>query len=175
MLERLLLVWLAVVAAVGLRAEPIRLESTGMRCGITYHHTDNRFIQTEAYTRWNIPTLWDLGAAWTLRPQVDLSAGWLSGRGEDGFVGTMGPVFKLAQDRFPLSLTGGISATFLSRETFGNKDFGIWYQFTSHLGLQLRVGSHLDLGYRFQHMSNAGLGCHNPGLNLNMFTVGYAF
>jgi hypothetical protein len=151
------------------------LESVGVRSGLSSSSDENRFSQTEAYTRWNVPTLWALGREWHLRPQVDLSVGWLTGRGEDGFVGTFGPAFKLQKGEFPLALVGGVSGTVLSHEVFRNKNFGMWFQFTSNVGLQLRLGSHLDLGYRFQHMSNAGLSNHNPGLNLHMFTAGYAF
>ena len=31
------------------------------------------------------------------------------------------------------------------------------------------------MGYRFQHMSNAGLASENPGLNLHMIEVRWAF
>jgi hypothetical protein len=35
--------------------------------------------------------------------------------------------------------------------------------------------AHWRLSYRFQHMSNAGLSLQNPGLNMNMFSLGYIF
>jgi hypothetical protein len=42
-------------------------------------------------------------------------------------------------------------------------------------GLSFEISSRIRLSYRFQHMSNAGLGLHNPGLNLNMFGISYVF
>lgn len=63
----------------------------------------------------------------------------------------------------------------LSRHDFGSKDFGELFQFTSHIGLNLDLWEHLRLGYRFQHMSNAGLSGHNPGLNLHMLSMSYLF
>jgi hypothetical protein len=63
----------------------------------------------------------------------------------------------------------------LSQSDFGAKDFGVPFQFTSHVGLNWDVTSHWRLGYRFQHMSNAGLDAHNPGLNMHMFGLSYLF
>jgi hypothetical protein len=163
------------VVVTGARAGDFALESAGLRAGVSYHCPEDRFLQTEGFTKWSLPWSWDLGAKWTLRPQLDLSAGWLSGRGNDGFVGTIGPTLRLSRDGLPLALTAGISPTILSDTEYGSKDFGFPLQFTSHVGLEWQPHAHIDVGYRFQHMSNAGLGEQNPGLNLHMFTIGYVF
>jgi hypothetical protein len=88
---------------------------------------------------------------------------------------TAGPRLDLGVGQFPLSLRGGISPTLLTQWDFPSKDFAIPFQFTSHLGLDLDVGHHLHLGYRFQHMSNARLGRTNPGLNLHVVSLSYRF
>ncbi len=150
-------------------------ESVGARCGISSHSSANRFIQTELWAAWNLMAPQDLGGKWSLRFQFDSCAGWLSGRGADGFVGGVGPALEIGRERLPVSLRGGVSPTLLSRDSFGNKDFGILFQLTSHVGVEIHVLPHVDIGYRFQHMSNAGLGLHNPGLNLHMFSLNYAF
>jgi hypothetical protein len=49
------------------------------------------------------------------------------------------------------------------------------FQFTSHLGVNWDFAPHWRVGYRFQHMSNAGLATPNPGLNLHIFSVSYRF
>jgi Lipid A 3-O-deacylase (PagL) len=81
----------------------------------------------------------------------------------------------LTRGKFPLSLEGGVSPTGLSRYDFGAKNFGTYFQFTSHLGLNWDILPRVRLSYRFQHMSNAGLSRHNPGLNLHMLGVSYLF
>jgi hypothetical protein len=63
----------------------------------------------------------------------------------------------------------------LSRYDFPSKDFGQFFQFTSHAGINFDVSRRFRLGYRFEHMSNAGFSSPNPGLNLNIFSVGYLF
>ena len=165
---------LLVATASGWAGE-FRIESAGIRSGFHEPGGSDSFRQTEGFANWNLPWHWDLGRAWELRCRLDLTAGCLTGEGENGFVGTIGPSLVLEQGRFPLVLVGGVSPTVLSRDTFGSTDFGVPFQFTSHVGLRCHLGSHFDVGYRFQHMSNAHLSDHNPGLDLHMFTLGYRF
>lgn len=164
-----------VACAVVVRAGGDCWESVGARSGISMHSSANRFIQSEIYSTWNLAPSQDLGRNWSFRFELDTCAGWLSGRGADGFAGGAGPAFEFEWKGLPVALRGGISPTLLSRDSFGNRNFGILFQLTSHVGLEFHVLPHVDIGYRFQHMSNAGLGLHNPGLNLHMFSLGYAF
>ena len=69
----------------------------------------------------------------------------------------------------------GWSPTAISDYEFTAKDLGSFYQFTTHVGLNVDVFSHLRVGYRFQHMSNGGFIHPNPGLNLHFFGVSYLF
>ena len=48
-------------------------------------------------------------------------------------------------------------------------------QFTSHAGFGCRIYKQLSAGYRFQHMSNASISRHNPGLDLHMCELSYRF
>ena len=72
-------------------------------------------------------------------------------------------------------LEGGISPTLLSRYRFETQDLGFPFQFSNHIGLNWDMGWHLRLSYRFQHMSNSGLGVPNLGLNLHMVGLSYRF
>ena len=165
---------LCLATAVG-RAEDFRLESAGARYGFSSDDRSDDFKQAEAFLNWNLPWRWDLGSDWDLQSRLDLSAGWLGGDGEDGAIGTVGPSLVLARGGWPLSLEGGLSPTLLSRFVFGPRNFGNNLQFTSHVGLNLDLGPHLRLDYRYQHMSNAGLSSPNPGLNLHFFALSYRF
>ena len=65
--------------------------------------------------------------------------------------------------------------TLLSRHDFSERDVGSLVQFTSYIGLNWDLSSRFRIGYRFQHMSNAGLGSPNPGLNLQVLAASYRF
>ena len=152
-----------------------RWESVGLRYGISASSFNSLFQQSEAFARVDMPWQWVLAEHWRLQTRLDASAGWLSGSGDDGFIGTLGPSVGIKHERFPVGIEAGCSPTLLSRDRFGNTDFGIPFQFTTFLGLSADIGKRWGAGYRFQHMSNAGFGSDNPGLNMHMFSVRYRF
>jgi lipid A 3-O-deacylase len=169
-----LITCLLLSGAVG-RAEDFRLESVGARGGISANLTGRSFNQAEVFANWNLPWAWDLGKEWHLQSRLDFSAGWLRDRGYNAAIGTVGPSLVLSRERLPVSLEGGISPTLLSQHDFESRDFGTYIQFTSHVGLNWDFAAHWRLGYRLQHMSNAGLGSHDRGLNMHLFALSYVF
>jgi hypothetical protein len=165
--------WLAGVLLA--RADGFQLESGGMRGGVSKRKHGETFSQVEGFVNWNAPWRWDYDSGWHLQTRLDLTAGWLSGRGDDGFIGTIGPTLELGRKHFPLTLAVGSSPTILSRYHFGHTDFGIPLQFTTHGDVSWEIGSHVAVEFRYQHMSNAEIGPSNPGLNLYMLGVGWRF
>ena len=163
------------IAAGVTNAEGFHLESTGARFGFYASGAGSHFYQADVFANSDLPWGWDLGSRWSLQSRFDGSIGWLG----DSFAGaaiiSVGPSLSLRCQNLPVSLEAGLSGTVLSRSDFRDKDFGTLFQFTSHAGLNFDVTRRIQLGYRFQHMSNAGLGRHNPGLNLHMFGLSYLF
>ncbi len=149
--------------------------TVGTRGGVSVDSGFGQFRQVETFADMNLPWQWNFCSDWRFQPRVDASVGWLEGEHDNAFVGTAGPLVELHKGNFPLVLEGGSSPTILSRDRFGNKDFGDRFQFTSHIGLTWYVTEHISVGYRFQHMSNAGISSHNPGLNLQMLEASYSF
>jgi hypothetical protein len=156
------------------QAQEFRFQSVGARIGFGAENTSNHFLQSEAFLNYNL-WRWCLSTNWHLQSRVGTSAGWLGQRGDNVFIGTMGLILELSRARFPLSLEGGFSPTYISRYHFSSTSLGANTQFTSHVGLNWDVTSHWRAGYRFQHMSNAGIKEPNPGFNLHVVFVGYLF
>jgi lipid A 3-O-deacylase len=169
-----LIVTLLLAAAAG-GAEDFRLESAGVRFGIPADPQGQGFQQGEAFVDWNLPWEWSLGPHWHAQSRADLSAGWLGRDRADAAIMTLGPTLVVGYDRFPVTLEGGASLTGLSRDQFGSRTFSTLFQFTSHIGINWDFAAHLRAGYRFQHMSNAGIKEPNPGLNLHVLAVSYLF
>lgn len=155
-------------------AQTFELESTGVRFGASPTEAAHDFHEADAFLNCNLPWSWDLGT-WFVRLRLDSSAGWLGDPNNDAFIGKLGPTCVVADKETPLSIEGGVSPTVLSHSEFDSKDFGGAFQITAHAGLNVDLGQHFRVGYRFQHMSNAGLFKHNPGLNLHMLAVSYRF
>jgi hypothetical protein len=170
------LVWICGFAAASSGpAADFSVDSLGARYGFLPSSSRGDFRQAEAYSNWKLPWVWNINTNWSLATRLDLSAGSLYKHPEVGFVGTLGQSVVLERKGLPFALVSGVSPTLISRYRYGDTDFGEPFQFTSQIGLSWRPGAHLELSYRFQHMSNAGINDNNSGLNLHMFGIGYRF
>jgi Lipid A 3-O-deacylase (PagL). len=147
----------------------------GVRGGTSLNERSKTFRQVEAHLDFQLPWKWNLGENFSVRSRLDTAAGWLRGDDQDGFVGRVGPSLELWRRHFPLSLEGGSSPTYISRYAFRERNYGVHFQFTTHIGLNWNVTEHVRFAYRYQHMSNAGIGTPNPGLNLHMLGLSYRF
>jgi hypothetical protein len=147
---------------------------TGVQTGVSYRD-DESFMSVGWAAGHALPWSWRWSSGASLETGSDWSLGILYGGGSTGVIATVGPraVLHTASRLWELDL--GVSAALLSRTEFGEVDFGSVIQFISHFGVSRRMGEHFDLGYRFQHMSNAGLDRENPGLNLHLLRFSYRF
>ncbi len=166
---------LAVFEVCPVHAFDLKLESSGVRGAFSNPFNYARFYHVEAYVNLNLPWRWKPGEDWTIQSRLDLTGGWMNGRGEDAAFATAGPSFEFGWKEYPLTLDLGCSPTVLSRDQFGNTDFGTIFQFTTHAGLNWKPGSRWTVGCRFEHLSNAGIGSSNPGVNLYSFGAGWRF
>jgi hypothetical protein len=174
LISRVLLCMLSYTAATSL-AQEFRLESAGVRGGTGATHSVQYFCETDAFADWNLPWRWSLGANWHLQPRLDISAGWLGERGDNAFVGSLGPSIVVLPPSLPLSIEGGVSPAGISRFTYEGRDLGSTLQFITHAGVNWDFARRWRIGYRFQHMSNGDLSSPNPGLNMNMLVLSYVF
>jgi lipid A 3-O-deacylase len=156
-------------------AQQFHLESAGGRFGFYPFGAGSHFYEADAFTDWDLPWNADLGGRWRLQSRLDSSMGWLGEAAANAVIGSVGPTLVFARENSRVSFEAGVSATGLSRSDFRDKNFGQPLQFTSHAGLNFDIASRIRLSYRLQHMSNAGLSSHNPGLNMHMFGVSYLF
>jgi hypothetical protein len=151
------------------------LESFGALGGIPGNNSSRFFNQAEFVADWTLPLGWELGKDWHLQSRLDLTGGWLGDFGNNAGIFTAGPSLVLARPPFPVTLVGGVSPTILTRTIFGSKDFGINFQFTTYIGLDVNFARHWRFTYHYQHMSDAHLSDKNPALNMQMFGISYVF
>ena len=167
------LIFLTISSPILCEANMLGLAALGVRGGVSDSTNEQYFEQYELFTSHKLPWAWNLPAGWTFETRVNVTAGALIGGGGTAFVGTVGPEIALAWNGF--SLFAGASPTYLSKEKFEVEDFGGEFQLTTHAGLSYQFFREFAVGYRIQHMSNAGIYDSNPGLNLHMFELKYLF
>lgn len=144
----------------------------GTRLGIS----ENPHVRhAEAFADWQIPGALELGAGFALKAYVSGSLGWLGDDHNDTVTGSLGPSLRLRYEPLPVALVFGSAPTFLGRNHLGGRNMGCAFQFTSHVGLMWEVIPGWELGYRAQHISNAGIGSDNPGLNSHFAVLAWRF
>jgi opacity protein-like surface antigen len=120
---------------------------------------------------WHVGGYWDLGIGYWTRDALPDQNGDITEIG-------LTPVFRLQRN----TLQGpyaeiGIGFHLLSKTTIGDKRFSTLFQFGDHLGFGYRFGvkSAWDVGYRYQHLSNANIKKPNNGISFNQVRLQYHF
>jgi lipid A 3-O-deacylase len=129
--------------------------------------------------QWGWKSRWFQGGSWHVGGYWDLALGqwrhkFLPGSNEDITEIGLTPVFRLQQNNLKGPyLEAGIGVHLLSRTSLANKRFSTRYQFGEHIGVGFRFGarSAFDLGYRFQHLSNADIKRPNDGISFHQLRL----
>jgi len=136
--------------------------------------------------RWNLGGNWWRTGNWSIASYVELSLAYWDGKpgttGEDDlFDFGLTPVLRWQRDPGQGGIAPfvevGVGAHGHTEDGIGDEDFDIPFAFGSHVGGGVRFGAagRYELVYRYQHLSNAGLGDENPGINFHVFQFGYHF
>jgi len=136
-------------------------------------------LQWDWEKRWFTEGDWSLGGYW------EAEASYWKGDGPSPEKDVYGlgftPVFRFERNVIngmaPYAELGIGMHQFSTSKIHGGKSMGTTFEFGDHLGFGVRFGQDLkyDLGYRFQHFSNAGLSDNNPGINFNEIRLRYSF
>jgi lipid A 3-O-deacylase len=151
------------------------------------HGSSNVADMARVGALWNWDKQWFTEGDWMVTGFWEATLGtW---RGIDSVAGNnqtidevgLTPVFRLQQSNlsgFAPYAEGAFSFHLIS-PTFinANRKFGSSLQFSEHIGFGVRFGDHheFDLGYCFQHLSNAGIKEPNQGINFSEVRFAYHF
>jgi hypothetical protein len=160
----ILLAFLLLLPAAPLWAAP-QGTSLGLRAGYARNHEED-FSHYEIFASRDLIDVPVPFGRFGLRLQG--TAGVLHGPEDDALTASLGPAFSLATPNGKWEIELGSRAGYLSRYRFDQINLGGNFQFISHLGILTRLSPNFGLGYLFQHISNANIYDHNPGLNLHM-------
>ena len=145
----------------------------GVRAG---HDIDQvRLDLVEIFVARRLPWTYRFASGAEARTSAELAAGTLRAAGTRGYLGRLGGTLAYHTPGGRWVFEVGTSIAGLSESRFGDYDLGGQVQFVSHLGLRLHLGEAFALGYRVQHLSNAGLDTPNPGLDSQALELRYRF
>ena len=131
------------------------------------------FEQFDAFVAMKIPGGWSYKSGWEIGFRLNGSVGVLQGGGDEGFIGTLSPGIVFRKPDWRLTIDGGPGLGFLTQEHYGRQDIGGPVQIIGHGALTIDLGSNLALGWRFHHMSDAGMYGTNRGVDLHLFELSY--
>ena len=146
----------------------------GLRGGVSSSSNEEDFTQIEAYAVYRLPWSW-VSSGWTLATELETTVGVLTAGGDRGAVISVGPGMALTNPAAWFVLRVGVNPTFLSEDIYGDEDLGGQFHFTSHISLDFGITPNLLIGYRFHHISNAGIEKQNPGVDVNFLQLSYSF
>jgi hypothetical protein len=139
-------------------------------------------VQNRWERTWFNGGAWNVGGYWDAELAYIKSSDASSGQNDSLYDIGLTPVFRLQRDTALSSgvspfVDAGIGAHLLTETSLADKGYSTAFQFGSLIGIGLGFGKHgqYELGYRFQHISNAGIKSPNDGLNLHLLRLGYAF
>ena len=130
---------------------------------------------------------WFNGGAWYVGGYWDAELAYLDSdysgaENSELFDLSLTPVFRLQRDTALSSglspyAEAGIGPHLISDTRIANKTLSTAFQFGSLIGVGLIFGEQgqYQLGYRFQHISNADIKTPNDGLNLHLLRMAYSF
>jgi hypothetical protein len=130
------------------------------------------------FGNWHVGGFWDLSLGyWDNNSPFQTPGRSTSNLEEIGFT----PTFRLQQNTisgFAPYAEMAVGFHFLSQTSVGaQRVFGSSFQFGDHIGVGVRFGDkgRYDIGYRYQHLSNAGIKQPNQGINYNILRLQYRF
>ena len=133
------------------------------------------FEQYEVFAHYPLKWKWDLWHHMVLSTRLDAALGWLNVKGKEGIVGALGPGFILQHSDSRIRFEAGINVTLLGEDEFERHNFGGPLQATSYLAASLRLYRGSRVSYRLHHISNGGIYDPNPGLDVHLLGLSYAF
>lgn len=132
-------------------------------------------------TDWNWQKQWDMGRNWMLTGAWEADIGnWWNDRTTGRTLWEVGltPVLRLNSKHSGFFWEAGIGIHYMSQDRIEDKRvFGNHFNFGDHVGFGWHLGDHgqYELGYRFQHLSNADTKMPNAGINFQQIRLGYNF
>lgn len=150
------------------------VQELGLRGGVDYPSVDESYTVGELYYLHDLPWRIKPSSGTTLFTRLDAGVGYLHAESCSGNWLAIGADAVLSTADGLLEFEVGFRPTWLTRDKFGNDNFGGGLQFSSHAGVALNLGR-VVVSYRFQHLSNADVYDENDGLDLHLVGLGFRF
>lgn len=146
----------------------------GLRVGISTHTERFDFETYEGFAVYKLPWDWQVLSDWLLSTTMNGSLGAIVQDDDTELISSLGPGIILSRPGRRLALDMGGGITILGDEKIGRHDFSGPALSTVHGGISYRLVRNVAVGYRFHHISDAGV-FSSHGLNRHLLELSYHF
>lgn len=103
----------------------------------------------------------------------EMALGVVRDKANSSLLFSMGPTLSIINYKNIFYVSTGLKPGLMTNHIFNNFDLGGTLNFKSHIALNVSPNKKINLGYRFEHISNAGLYEKNPGVNFHYIEIEY--
>lgn len=186
-IERTLWLSIAMLLGLAMAAQPTRAATfiDGSTLAVAHGQSDTTIYRLGVRKDW--ASQWQAPGGLQTRGYWEARLGYWDGERRRGSHNSLWelsltPVLRLApsstrEGGVSPYLEGGVGLHLLSHTSIANRQFSTAFQFGSLIGTGLRFGTRgrYQLGYRFQHISNASIKTPNSGMNLHEISFSVAY
>ena len=116
--------------------------------------------------------------SWTVTPEITLGRWWDERHDDILWDAGITPVLSAQRgaSNGSLALELGVGVHLLSAVHFEDNNLASAFQFGDHVGIEWQPDrARWRIGYRFQHLSNAGIAPPNDGVEFHVLRLGWRF
>lgn len=146
----------------------------GIRTGINDNHKKDLDLSAYEIYLHTVPPLYSTDNFLDdLNISLEMALGVVHDKTNSSLLFSIGPTFKLINYGNIVTLSTGLKPSLITNHVFNNFDVGGAFNFKSYIDLTVSLYKHINFGYRFEHISNAGLYRKNPGINFHYIELVY--
>lgn len=147
----------------------------GVRTGINDTHKKDLDLSVYEVYLHTVPPIYSMtdNIFDPLDISFEMALGVVRDKANSSLLFSIGPTLSIINYKDIFSVSTGLKPSLMTNHIFNNFDLGGAFNFKSHIALAVSPTTEIELGYRFEHMSNAGLYEKNPGLNIHYIEVVY--
>lgn len=174
-LRHLILLALVVQGLAAAEEKSFALDRIGFRVEFDAESTID-LTAYEVVASWSTPWTFSLGESpFSGAVFIETGGGVIDGESETEGLLLARPGLRFGREGSPLALVLASGPAVLTGHRFGDLDLGCDFQFASCIGFDCALGTDWVVGYRFQHLSNAGFDDRNPGIETHAVELTRAF
>ncbi len=148
----------------------------GIRTGINNNHKSNLDLSVYEIYIHGVPPIYLIADDDIFNPldmSLEMTFSVMNDKTNNSLSFSLGPTIELFHYESIVFISAGIKPSLMTNYVFDEFNLGGRFNFKSHIELTASLIKNMNIGFGFEHISNAGLYKKNPGINLHYIEIAY--